>query len=127
PDDFIKPVAQSDFVGVVADATAHDLIARTELVAVAQPYPTEVELRHPRHTAVAAHVEAHTEYPLHEEHCRGLRLRTQALRIRHQYARTELEVRTQIEQRTRREVIQVGEFVPVVAAAHTEVAQHQSR
>src|SRR5690606_10058176 len=93
----IEPVTDPDLVGGVADAAVQRLAARVELIAVAQSDAREVELRHAGQLPVAAGVEPDAEHTLHEEQRRGLRLRPQALRVRHQHTRAELEVRTQVE------------------------------
>src|SRR5690606_19966819 len=105
----VKPVAQPDFVGGVADAPVERFAARVELVAVAQPDAREVELRHAGQLTGAAGVEPDAEHPFHEEQRRGFGLRPEALRIGHQHRWPELEVGPQVEQRTCREVVQVTE------------------
>src|SRR5690606_10028542 len=101
-------------MGGVADPPVQRLAARVELVTVAQTETPEVELRHPRKLAVASYVCPDAEHFFDEDEGRGLRLWPQVLRIRHQHARTEVEVRAHREQRARRQVVHVAEVVTAV-------------
>lgn len=68
----------------VVNAAVQRLVARIELVAVAEPKRREVELCHCREIAVATDIHPHAERTLNEHQRRNLCLRTQALRISHQ-------------------------------------------